>query len=111
MPIEILDLVNSAKPTKRFKITIKEGDEVRSFDFGYKSGTTYIDHADENKRRAYWLRHCGNGTERNLINNFIPSPALFSARLLWGESTEIFKNLVKLQEDFNRIYAYRQSQK
>jgi hypothetical protein len=111
MPIEILELVNSAKPTKRFKIVIKEGDAVRSFDFGYKSGTTYIDHADEKKRQAYWARHCGNGTERNLINNFIPSPALFSARLLWGESTELFKNLVKLQEDFNRVYAYRKSQK
>lgn len=111
MPIEILELVNSAKPTKRFKITIKEGDAVRSFDFGYKGGTTYIDHADVNKRQAYWARHCGNGTERDLINNFIPSPALFSARLLWGESTELFKNLVKLQEDFNGVYAYRKSQK
>lgn len=69
MPIEILDLVNSAKPTKRFKITIKEGDEVKSFDFGYKSGTTYIDHADENKGRL-----TGRGivvTERSVISSII----------------------------------------
>jgi hypothetical protein len=31
----------------------------------------------------YWLRHYANKKEKELIDNFIPSPALFSAYLLW----------------------------
>lgn len=107
MPIEILDLISSPKPQKRFRIKIKEGDAVKTYDFGYNGGSTYLDHQDTRKREAYWARHCGNKTEKQLIDNLIPSPALFSARLLWGSSTDICDNLVELQRDFNKVFVQR----
>lgn len=105
MPIEILDLEASPKPYKRFRIKIQEGDKEKKFDFGLDTGATYLDHKDEKKRDAYWKRHCGNPKEQALINNLIPSPSLFSARLLWGSSTSLFDNLVELQKDFNKKAA------
>lgn len=107
MPIEILDLISSPKPQKRLRIKIKEDDAVKTFDFGLKGGRTYIDEQDMKKREAYWARHCGNATERRLIDNLIPSPALFSARLLWGSSTDLCDNLVELQRDFNKGFVQR----
>jgi len=108
MPIEILDLIASPKLNKRFRIKIQEGDDVKTYDFGYDGGSTYIDNQDTKKRAAYWARHCGNSTEKQLIDNLIPSPALFSARLLWGSSSDLCDNLVELQKDFNKIFVQRQ---
>ena len=111
MPIQILDLEASQKPYKRFRIKIREGDEniavIKVYDFGLDTGMTYLDHEDKNKRDAYWKRHCGNKKEKQLIENLIPSPSLFSARLLWGNSTDIMENMVELQKDFNRVARLR----
>jgi len=41
----------------------------------------------------YWLRHLGNKKEKELIDNFIPSPALFSAYLLWGKYSNLRDNI------------------
>jgi hypothetical protein len=65
-------------------------------------GETYIDHQDKKKRAAYLARHLGNKSENRLICNLIPSPALFSATLLWGNNTSLFDNLKELQEAFNK---------
>jgi len=35
-------------------------------------------------RANYWKRHLANRTEDERITNLVPSPALFSAMLLWG---------------------------
>ena len=103
MPIDILDVVSSPKPYKRFRIKIKEGDKIKHFDFGLDTGSTYIDHKDKQKREAYRKRHYANRSEKRLIDNLIPSPALFSYYLLWGNSTDFFENLNKLQAEFNKI--------
>lgn len=102
MPIEILELVCSKKPFKRFHIKVREGDKIKKFDFGLKDGETFIDHGDTAKRDAYWKRHCGNAKEKQLINNLIPSASLFSARILWGNSKDVFDNLIDLQDEFNK---------
>ena len=104
MPIEILELVCSPKPMKRFRIKIREGDKVRTFDFGLEGGETYLDHEDKTKRKNYLARHLANKSEKRLIENLIPSPALFSADLLWGKSSDLCENLVDLQKAFNRNY-------
>ena len=101
----IISITSSPRKTKRFRVTMDDG---RVFDFGYDKGTTYIDHGDENKRLAYWKRHYANPTEKRLIDNLVPSPALFSAYLLWGRhpldgvqetrSTSLEKNIRLLNE-------------
>jgi|TARA_R110000803_G_scaffold64644_7_gene125729 hypothetical protein len=100
MPIRILEITPSSKAYKRFRIKISEGDKIKHFDFGLDSGQTYIDHQDKNKRVNYWKRHYANKSEKQLIDNLIPSPALFSARLLWGLYPTLQDNVKDLQKDF-----------
>ena len=80
----------SKKAHKRYEVEMNNG---KTFDFGLKDGFTYIDHHDKLKRKNYWLRHASNPIEKKLIMNLVPSPALFSAYLLWGDSTDIIQNI------------------
>jgi hypothetical protein len=99
--IEILELINSPKAGKRFRIVINEDGVIHHYDFGAKNGSTYIDHQDKKKRAAFQARHLGNPIEAYRIHNLIPSPALFAFRLLWGSSTDLLENVISLQKDFN----------
>lgn len=101
--IEILDIVNSKKPDKRFRITLQlEDGSVKSWDFGAKNGSTYIDHADKIKRENYLKRHRANPIERERIDNVVPSNALFSAVLLWGKNSDLTDNIIHLQKLFSK---------
>jgi hypothetical protein len=95
--IKIIDIKPSEKANKRFQVTMNNGE---TFDFGYKNGSTYIDHHDKIKRNNYWARHQNHPKEKELLLNFIPSPSLFSAHLLWGKSKNINKNINNLNRNF-----------
>jgi hypothetical protein len=86
-------ITSSPKKNKRFRVILENGD---SYDFGLLDGSTYVDHGDKSKRYAYWARHYGNDRERQLIDSLTPSPALYSAYILWGMSRSIQKNISKL---------------
>ena len=101
--IEILEVINSPRQNKRFRVMINQDGKVKHYDFGLDTGSTYIDHADDAKREAYWKRHLGNPKEEELITHLVPSPALFSAALLWGDSEDITENIVALQKLFNSL--------
>ena len=88
--MKIINITKSDKKDKRFKVYLDNGDE---YDFGLKDGETYIDHKDKVKRINYLSRHLGNKKEKELIENFIPSPALFSAYLLWGKYSNLKNNI------------------
>lgn len=100
--IEIVDLIPSPNPNKRYRILIEENGRQRHFDFGLNGANTYIDSGDKLKRENYWKRHCGNAIERRRILSNTPSPALFSAKLLWGMSSDLTDNILSLQREFNR---------
>jgi hypothetical protein len=93
----IISLISSSKQNKRFKAVFDDGKEI---DFGLKGGKTYIDHKDRDKKINYWRRHWANKTERKLIKNLIPSPALLSAMILWGPSPDLDKNIDYLNQLF-----------
>jgi hypothetical protein len=97
--MKIVRIIESPILTKRFRVFLDNGDH---YDFGLDGGSTYLDHKDKNKRNAYWARHTANMNERHLIYNLIPSPALFSAFLLWGENTSLDKNIEYLNHLFKR---------
>lgn len=101
MVISIEELVTSTRNDKRFAITLNEDGKINTYHFGLKNGTTFIDHGDENKREAYLARHMANKKENYLISSLTPSPALFSAKLLWGQSMDIISNLIGLQKELN----------
>lgn len=92
--------MKSPRKTKRFRAVMDDG---RKIDFGYDKGETYIDHGDKVKRQNYWARHMANETEERLIDNLVPSPALLSAYLLWGNSTSLEKNIHHL----NRLWRQK----
>ena len=86
--------------TKRFKITL---DDNSIYNFGLKGGSTYLDHQDKTKRENYRKRHSTNPLEKNLIDNYIPSPALFSFYILWGDSIDINKNINDLNKKLKKL--------
>lgn len=103
MYIMIVSVFPSSVKHKRYtaKIRLEDGKE-RLVNFGFRDGSrygnTWIDGASTEDRSAYWKRHLGNATERKLIENFIISPALLSAYLLWGETRSLETNIKKLNK-------------
>lgn len=104
MPVEIVELIPSQVDNKRFKIVVAIDGHDYTFHFGQQGGNTYIDQGDEVKRHNYRARHYANKAEKNRIDNLIPSPALFSWKLLWGDKPDLMDNLVELQREFNSKY-------
>jgi len=96
----VVDLQKSKKSLKRYRVTMADG---RTFDFGSRFGSTYVDHGDTKRRAQYWARHY-NQTEKQLIDNLIVSPSLLSAYLLWGKYTDIYSNIGYLNELWRRKY-------
>lgn len=98
MSYKIIKLVKSPRKNKRYRVYLENNEY---FDFGLDGGNTYIDHGNKKKRDNYRKRHLGNDTEKHLIKNLIPSSALFSYYILWGDSTDINKNINILNKMFN----------
>ena len=88
---KIINIVESPRKNKRYRVYLNDG---KYYDFGLYGGDTYIDHHDENKRENYRKRHYAQ--EKHFIDKLIPSPSLFSYYILWGDSTDINKNIEKL---------------
>jgi hypothetical protein len=87
---KIVKIENSKVKNKRLRVTLNNGD---TYDFGQKDGDTYIDEGDKVKRENYWARHMANPVEEYRIKNLVPSASLFSAYLLWGETTNLNQNI------------------
>ena len=93
--MKIVKLIKSPRKNKRLRVYL---DDNRYFDFGLDTGETFIDNHDTKKKQNYHKRHLGNKTEKYLIENLIPSPALFSWSLLWqtpslNDNVEILNKL------------------
>lgn len=99
--MQIVQIIKSPRQGKRYRIFL---DDNSYYDFGLLGASTYLEHKDETKRINYWKRHYSNEKEQELIDKLIPSPALFSAYLLWGFHTDIVDNINYL----NRILKLKQ---
>ena len=87
----------SPLPTKRFRVwVLKEDGSETHYDFGMPGAKTFVDGASDLVKRNYLARHLANPTENRLIKNNIPSPSLFAAKILWGETRDIGKNIAIL---------------
>lgn len=95
----IVSIEDSPVHHKRFRVYVKKDGKLKHYDFGLKTGRTYIDDRSEEERQNYLKRHLSNPIERQLIDHLIPSPSLFSAYLLWGKSKDLNKNI----EYLNRL--------
>ena len=97
--MKIISIEESPRKNKRFRVFLDDGNH---YDFGLLNGNTYIDHHDKAKRDAYRARHMSSHYERHLVDNLVPSPALFSMVLLWGPSIDLDKNIKLLNYLFNK---------
>ena len=99
--LKIISISPSPVKNKRFRIFLNNG---MHYDFGLLNPVsgTYIDHHDKQKRFSYWARHIKNHNEQKLIDDLIPSPALFSATLLWGKSTDLNTNINYLNNEWRK---------
>ena len=86
----IVKFGKSPLPTKRFRVVMDDG---KHYDFGFVSGTTYIDHKNKTLRDNYRKRHLANPTEKILNDNLVPSPSLFAMALLWGRYDNVRDNI------------------
>lgn len=91
--MKIIKIIPSPRKNKRYRVYLNDG---KYYDFGLLGGNTYIDHHDKNKRDNYRKRHYA--MEKHFIDNLIPSAALYSYYLLWGDSDDINKNIKHLNK-------------
>lgn len=86
----IVKVITSPLKMKKYRAFMDNG---KFYDFGLKGSSTFLDHGDLVKRENYRKRHLGNETEKKLISNHIPSASVMSYYLLWGETTDLAKNI------------------
>ena len=96
---KIIDYGFSPRKNKRYRVYMNDG---KHYDFGLDGvSKNYLDHKDKTKRDNYRRRHYANKIEKHLIDNLIPSPALFSYYILWGNSSDITENIRALNKMFS----------
>ena len=83
-------LQSSPKADKRYMVVINN----RTYHFGQKGGSTYIDHKDDAKRDAYIKRHRVN-EDWTKVN-----AGSLSRYILW-ETTSLKKNVSIYKKKFN----------
>jgi len=95
--MKIVSLEKSNRKDKKYVVLLDDG---KSYHFGLKNAITYVEGATKQKRDAFLARHLNNPLEKKLIENVIPSPALFSVYLLWN--TPSLEDNVKI---LNRLFS------
>lgn len=78
-----MEIETSTRKNKRYVAIFDDGRKVH---FGFKGGSTYLDHKDKTKRRNYILRHQVN--EKKFYTNPY-RPATLSRFILWGNATTL----------------------
>ena len=94
--MKFISLEKSNKPNK--KLVIKFSEPNLTIHFGSKNSSTYLDHYDKVKRSNYLKRHKVN-EDWNQVN-----AGSLSKWLLWGDSSDMYANLISYLDKFNIDY-------
>ena len=94
--MRFISLEKSNKPNK--KLVIKFSEPNLTIHFGSKNSSTFLDHHDKIKRSNYLTRHRVN-EDWNQVN-----AGSLSAYILWGDSSEMYSNLINYLDKFNIDY-------
>jgi hypothetical protein len=94
--MRFISLKKSNKPNKKLVITFSEPD--LTIHFGSKNSSTFLDHYDKVKRSNYLKRHKVN-EDWNQIN-----AGSLSAYILWGDTSDLYKNLINYLDKFKIEY-------
>ena len=85
----------SNRKNKRFVAVFNDGERIH---FGFKGGSTYIDHKDKEKRKNYRARH--DVLEKKFYTD-PRRPATLSRFILWGEATNLNQAIKDYEKKFN----------
>jgi len=85
----------SNRKNKRFVAVFNDGERIH---FGFKGGSTYIDHKDKEKRKNYRARH--DVLEKKFYTD-PKRPATLSRFILWGEATNLNQAIKDYEKKFN----------
>ena len=94
--MRFISLKKSNKPNK--KLVIKFSEPELTIHFGSKNSSTFLDHQDKTKRSNYLKRHKVN-EDWNQVN-----AGSLSAYILWGDSSDMYTNLINYLDKFNIDY-------
>ena len=94
--MKFISLEKSNKPNK--KLVIKFSEPNLTIHFGSKNSSTFLDHHDKLKRSNYLKRHRVN-EDWNQVN-----AGSLSAYILWGDSSDMYANLINYLDKFNIDY-------
>ena len=77
-------IIDSTAKNKRLTaiFTDDKGKKVKTTNFGFKGGSTFIDHKDENKKKNYLARH----RARENWNDYMSAGSL-ARFILWNKPT------------------------
>ena len=94
--MKFISLEKSYKPNK--KLVIKFSEPNLTIHFGSKNSSTYLDHYDKVKRSNYLKRHKVNENWDQV------NAGSLSAYILWGDSSDMYANLISYLDKFNIDY-------
>ena len=94
--MDFISIAPSSRKNKKYEIVfMKQNGRPLTIHFGSKTSETYLDHKDKTKRANYIARH-----EKNENWDEVNAGSL-SRYLLWGDSTNLGKNLNEYFKRFN----------
>ena len=85
----------SNRKNKRYVAIFNDGNRIH---FGFKGGSTYLDHKDKTKRKNYIARH--EVLEKKFYND-PRRPATLSRFILWGDATNLNQAIKDYEKKFN----------
>ena len=94
--MRFISLKKSNKPNKKLLISFTERN--LTIHFGSKNSSTFLDHQDKVKRSNYLKRHKVH-EDWNQVN-----AGSLSAYILWGDSSDMYANLISYLDKFNITY-------
>ena len=94
----LIDFDKSDKKTKKFKIVLSMNGKKKTIHFGSKNSKTYVEGASDKKRENYIKRHKVREDWAEI------NPGSLSRFILWGDSTNLIKNLIQYLDNFKIEY-------
>ena len=98
---KLIKIIKSDKPKKKWTAIFKlDNGKEKKVDFGYNNkndkNNDYTLHKNLERRRLYRMRH-----EKDLKTNDPMRAGFLSYYILWGDSTDIKKNISSYRKKFN----------
>ena len=96
--MKTITIQKSKQQGKRYKVTMDGFPNMKSHshNFGSKTGNTYIDERTKKEKENWFATH---KNDKNF--NSIHSAIYHSRKILWGDSTNIIKNLESLGKELD----------